>query len=816
MDTESSISMDDMPIFYVGHHETKRSHPVTEQLLHHAQDLNYDMLTAPITNAHFQARVLTALSTYFAELQASPTKELPLPLITPLSPADTLHSPNDSISQLLALTSPWIDLASPDPVIAHISRQVFTLEIAYAAFCGFGNVVIQGPKLHHNDLHGQGIARYARAIQEALTIGQYINIQILLPMIDDPNDESHDDVGNLSRFVRDEYLSTSEPKENREVDIFGSWDAWNVIRTVCKYSQRVSVALTLPPQLPPAFVQRRWFSEPLRLISIPATSFVKNKKGYWVLPIAHQMLLFRYMRLRTVPWILLTDVGPIPGVDDPELVMTSGTGFLPQEAVTIPTQEPTPAEAAKAPPQKSKQADPTPHLSYLRHLQRNQPPKTQIERFGAGYQDYLQAPLQPLTDNLESITYEVFEKDPIKYEWYERAIEAALKDWAALKKPTSSADGAVVVAVVGAGRGPLVTRALRASKNSGVRIQAWAVEKNPNAYVLLQRHNRDSWNGAVTVVKSDMRYWRGPHREDGTNGHVDIMVSELLGSFADNELSPECLDGVQHVLNPTHGISIPQSYTAHLTPASAPKLHADVTTRSIMDSTAPETPHVVMLHAIDFLSTTAPTNASNDQSLPKSPTPTGGSYAAAVRTGTTPVPSDASGLTPNIQQAWEFVHPVQPSILSQSRLRRGGSAAGGVGGATGGDGANEHNIRSSRSAFKCKNRGVCHGIAGYFESVLYAKEGQDAKGEKVELSTNPVTMDAKSRDMISWFPIWFPIKTPMYVPDDSEIVVSMWRQTDDRKVWYEWMLESFVEVRGRKLRVAVSEVHSSRKAGCLM
>lgn len=56
----------------------------------------------------------------------------------------------------------------------------------------------------------------------------------------------------------------------------------------------------------------------------------------------------------------------------------------------------------------------------------------------------------------------------------------------------------------------------------------------------------------------------------------------------------------------------------------------------------------------------------------------------------------------------------------------------------------------------------------------------------------------------------------MYVPDDSEIVVSMWRQTDDRKVWYEWMLESFVEVRGRKLRVAVSEVHSSRKAGCLM
>lgn len=36
---ESSASMEDMPIFYVGHHETRRSHPVTELLLHQAQDL---------------------------------------------------------------------------------------------------------------------------------------------------------------------------------------------------------------------------------------------------------------------------------------------------------------------------------------------------------------------------------------------------------------------------------------------------------------------------------------------------------------------------------------------------------------------------------------------------------------------------------------------------------------------------------------------------------------------------------------------------------------------------------------------------------
>lgn len=29
---------------------------------------------------------------------------------------------------------------------------------------------------------------------------------------------------------------------------------------------------------------------------------------------------------------------------------------------------------------------------------------------------------------------------------------------------------------------------------------------------------------------------------------ADIIVSELLGSFGDNELSPECLDGVMRTL----------------------------------------------------------------------------------------------------------------------------------------------------------------------------------------------------------------------------------------------------------------------------
>lgn len=43
----------------------------------------------------------------------------------------------------------------------------------------------------------------------------------------------------------------------------------------------------------------------------------------------------------------------------------------------------------------------------------------------------------------------------------------------------------------------------------------------------------------------------------------DLVVSELLGSFGDNELSPECLDSITDILRPTT-ISIPQQYTSYI------------------------------------------------------------------------------------------------------------------------------------------------------------------------------------------------------------------------------------------------------------
>ena len=78
-------------------------------------------------------------------------------------------------------------------------------------------------------------------------------------------------------------------------------------------------------------------------------------------------------------------------------------------------------------------------------------------------------------DNLESSTYEVFEKDATKYNQYQLAVFKCLQ-----KK---SEESTTVLMVVGAGRGPLVRASLRAAHDAKRNIRVYAVEKNPNAVI---------------------------------------------------------------------------------------------------------------------------------------------------------------------------------------------------------------------------------------------------------------------------------------------------------------------------------------------
>jgi protein arginine N-methyltransferase 5 len=131
-----------------------------------------------------------------------------------------------------------------------------------------------------------------------------------------------------------------------------------------------------------------------------------------------------------------------------------------------------------------------------------------------------------------------------------------------------------VFMVVGAGRGPLVHASLLAAERCKKYVRVYAVEKNPNAIVTLRTLRDERWGGdkgldfgIVEVIACDMREWIAPQK-------ADLVISELLGSFGDNELSPECLDGVWSYVKES-AISIPSSYTSYLAPIQSQRLYCE-------------------------------------------------------------------------------------------------------------------------------------------------------------------------------------------------------------------------------------------------
>ncbi|KIJ52640.1 hypothetical protein M422DRAFT_65066 [Sphaerobolus stellatus SS14] len=523
------------------------------------------------------------------------------------------------------------------------------------------------------------------ALLQEISYASYLSIYTAIL----PAPKNREQVGSYARAVNAALAATNDIQLSIKLSLSAgadnAWELWDAIRTTCSYNHRLSLTLDFSPSYtftPEAF--SRWVAEPTRNIFIPANAFMSNPKGFPVLPKAFQTFIREIVTQK--PTFILS--GIYSGAHT-----AGGDGA---------------------------------YLQYIRHLEKTSPgvlaaeTEGSVENFARGYMDYLQAPLQPLMDNLQSITYEMFEKDPVKYAQYEEAVFQALRD-----RPVGSH---TVICVVGAGRGPLVAGCLRAMKRAGRLAKLYAVEKNPNAFVTLQERKQREWRDSVELFYGDMRSVDLPEK-------VDILVSELLGSFGDNELSPECLDGAERLLA-DDSISIPSSYTAYLAPLQSSKLHNEINTGDNVLK-GMETPYVVMFHAVNILS--------GDPQPGSSLKRCGG----------------------KIQKAWDFIHPRRLNVLDAKGLPL----------------TNTHNVRSANLNFYIPQAGILHGFAGYFESILY---------NDVCLSIHPDTKDLLSPNMLSWFPLFFPLREPLYLPAQSELRVSIWRLTDKRKVWYEWSAESFL------------------------
>ncbi|CAF1559295.1 unnamed protein product [Adineta ricciae] len=500
-------------------------------------------------------------------------------------------------------------------------------------------------------------AKATKLLQEELAAAQYFSVARVIIRIRNGN------ITNLTRIAAST-LNTlyfaywfvfptraqgpgSEDDDEAELQ---PWLWWNKIYKLLDYHGKVYPVLELSADVPSEQSQKRWLGEPVRAVILPTKIFTTNAKGFPVLSPGHQLFIIKLIKLK-VQFI-------IKGINARDSMLFE------------------------------------PYLQYLKHVTRQTEPTNRIlESFTHGYEDRLQVPLQPLADNLESRTYEIFEKDPIKYVQYEKAVYQALIDRYDPKT-------LVTIMVVGSGRGPLVNRALEAADRAKYKVHIYAVEKNPMAIISLHAQKQE-WGNRVTIVHEDMRSWQPECK-------ADIMVSELLGSFGDNELSPECLDGAQRYLK-ENGISIPYSYTSFICPIQSPRIYSELLYNR--DANKPhyanfETPFVVYLHNCFSLSETKP--------------------------------------------LFTFTHPNFSTPIDNSRY--------------------------GEVEFTIPTTGTMHGFAGYFDAKLY---------KDISISIEPNT---HSKNLISWFPMFFPIREPVTLAANSKIKVNFWRCCSSSQVWYEWTM----------------------------
>lgn len=474
------------------------------------------------------------------------------------------------------------------------------------------------------------------------------------------------------------------------------------------------------------------------------------------------------------------------------------------------------------------------YLQYLRHLRSRQEVSgvldTEESSLELQYLDHLQTPLQPLGDDLEFSTYEVFEKDPIKYRNYQFAIELAIRD-KILSTPSNSLEPLdleqktkygesythfITIFVLGAGRGPLVRHSLLAVENSNQQSQLQqqhtklkpiivAIEKNPSAVLFLNSlKQKEGWtDDTVLVVESDMRYLRThpiiqslTRGKEATAGIADIIVSELLGSFGDNELSPECLDSVEKSgFMKQDCVSIPQKYTSFIAPVSSMRLHSEARVQAFSPSQptdgpggqingmqkALETSYVVRSHASSQTHAEKPCFTFHHPKLPLQPQPS--SENNSVRFGQN-----------------ENERFVQLEFPPDSSCGTGFGC---------GYGPFDRNVADIvyQETGPVNNHGITvHGFLGTFDSILYSSPRE---GVSYNISIAPSNF---SVGMFSWFPLYFPIKEPLYIPFQATLRTAFWRKTDATRVWYEWCAEV---VLGHEI-ICVTPVHNPNGRSCFV
>ena len=145
------------------------------------------------------------------------------------------------------------------------------------------------------------------------------------------------------------------------------------------------------------------------------------------------------------------------------------------------------------------------YWEYLVYLFRGVEPLSEQALAEIPYRDALQAPLQPLMDNLESVTYETFEKDASKYIQYEEAVRCALTDLV-----REGEEGTVMVVGAGAASDSRVIASGDAREQKDRRVRRGEKSERRHHASTLCRARKSARRGAS--ISGDMRTALARHR----------------------------------------------------------------------------------------------------------------------------------------------------------------------------------------------------------------------------------------------------------------------------------------------------------------
>eukprot|EP00584_Thalassiosira_punctigera_P002886 CAMPEP_0172533704 /NCGR_PEP_ID=MMETSP1067-20121228/6316_1 /TAXON_ID=265564 ORGANISM="Thalassiosira punctigera, Strain Tpunct2005C2" /NCGR_SAMPLE_ID=MMETSP1067 /ASSEMBLY_ACC=CAM_ASM_000444 /LENGTH=329 /DNA_ID=CAMNT_0013318377 /DNA_START=17 /DNA_END=1003 /DNA_ORIENTATION=- len=296
------------------------------------------------------------------------------------------------------------------------------------------------------------------------------------------------------------------------------------------------------------------------------------------------------------------------------------------------------------------------------------------------------------------------------------------------------------------------------------------------------------------------------------NAGADIVVSELLGSFGDNELSPECLDGVQACGVLKEGcVSIPQSYTAFIAPVSSARLHSEAKTQSCLPlntnegpasppvgmQRAMETPYVVRSHAASQTHDEKPCWTFHHPH----PGP-----ETSDNMGTASDETD-SVLNPSARAAKKVNNDRHAHLSFHSDPAHGA----GMGCGYGAPDLEVASVAAAAPSSADSDAGLTvHGFLGSFHSVLYSgnEEIHEEGGQRRRSAVISIAPRSFSVGMFSWFPLFFPLREPLRVPPGATVNCSVWRRSDEGRVWYEWCAEVVTEASDHAREEAGGETSS--------